>query len=148
MLGGVGNSYLGGTVTDPNSVLLLYTFNGDVTLDGQITSDDINSVLSAYAAHTTTLGTDDLFNSWGAGDVTLDGAITSDDINTVLSAYAHHKGQLLGTLSSPDSGGLAGGISAVPEPGSLLLLGLGGAALLFRRSQHRHTELAPTSIRA
>jgi hypothetical protein len=65
---------------------------------------------------------------WQNGDFDYDGEITFLDYGFINFVYA--------TLH-PESGGVSGAASAVPEPGTLVLLLFGAAGLRIRRWRGR-----------
>ncbi|HET6429205.1 MAG TPA: PEP-CTERM sorting domain-containing protein, partial [Phycisphaerae bacterium] len=85
---------------------------GDANLDGKVGIADLVALAANYGA---SVGVD-----WMDGDLTLDGVVGIAD----LVALADHYGE----VGDPNCGG-----SAVPEPATLALLAIGGAALIRRR---------------
>ncbi|HZZ44997.1 MAG TPA: dockerin type I domain-containing protein [Tepidisphaeraceae bacterium] len=92
------NSLLGLTTFDgqpvtATSLLLKYTYYGDLNLDGKINADDYAIIDRAFAqgglagsAH------------WTDGDVNYDGVVTSADYLLIDSAFAHQTGTLSPTF--------------------------------------------------
>jgi hypothetical protein len=103
-----------------------YTYFGDVNFDGQVTGDDY-TVVDANLNTTPPVGME-----WLSGDANLDGSVTGDDYTTIDANLGLGVGNPL-SASSVGDGLTASGISAVPEPGSLSMLTLAGAAMLRRR---------------
>ena len=87
----------------------LTVLSGDANLDGTVDINDLTIVLANYGKTGMT---------WRAGDFNNDTKVDINDLTIVLSNY----GQSVGWA--------AGGISAVPEPGTLALLTAGLAGLL------------------
>ena len=88
---------------------------GDANLDGKVDINDLTIVLAHYNRR--------LSMNWGTGDFTGSGKVDINDLTIVLAHY----NQTAGTAAS---------FSAVPEPGSLLLLVLaasGWVACAWRR---------------
>ena len=128
----------GGQPVDTSSVLVRYTYWGDLNLDGVVNYDDISVMLYYY--HTPepdVLG-------WQTGDLNYDGLINYDDLSLMLYGNAHQGdpqggatnlngpgvAELQALLADGAPGGLAG---VVPEPATLALVALGAAALAGRR---------------
>jgi hypothetical protein len=107
-----------GSPTAAGDILVRYTLLGDADLSGNVNFDDL---LKLAANYNTPSGT-----YWYQGDFTNDGAVNFDDL---LKLAANYNQSLTGSFA----GDWALAQSAVPEPTSLLAIGLGGAALLGRR---------------
>ncbi|MCX5683616.1 MAG: PEP-CTERM sorting domain-containing protein, partial [Planctomycetota bacterium] len=110
-----------GDTTDvaPNAILVRYTLIGDVDLNGVVNDDDITLLTGNY------LGTG---MDWFGGDVFMyDGVVGDDDVTLQAGNYLGSVGQVTGGFVG------VGEIGAVPEPATMGLLLLGGAALLARR---------------
>jgi probable HAF family extracellular repeat protein len=107
---------ISGTVIDTNSdnhaliLSLPQALPGDALLDGKVDINDLTIVLAHYGQTGA---------SWSTGDFNDDGKVDINDLTIVLAHY----NQTAGTA-------LSGSLSAVPEPGSLLLLVLAGISLL------------------
>ncbi len=84
---------------------------GDANLDGKVDINDLTAVLSNY--------NQSVGMNWGTGDFTGSGKVDINDLTIVLAHYNQTAGTAMG-----------GSFSAVPEPGSLLLLVLAAAGLL------------------
>ena len=84
------------------------TWAGDANGDGRVDINDLSIVLASFGK---TAGM-----SWLTGDFTGDGKVDVNDLTIVLTNFGR-----------PAS---SAGLSAVPEPSSLLLLGIGAVALL------------------
>jgi rhamnogalacturonan endolyase len=120
----------GQSVVD-SDVLVKYTFYGDADLNGQVNAADYVAI-------------DNGFNmglvGWQNGDFNYDGVINGDDYTLIDNAFNTQGGvSFAGVSAGPTemvAGAteqvVAGSSSAVPEPGSLGLLGM-GACLLARR---------------
>ena len=83
---------------------------GDANLDHKVDINDLTIVLANYSQ----TGMD-----WAQGDFTGSGTVDINDLTIVLANY-----------NQTASTAIGGSFSAVPEPGSLLLLVLAAAGLL------------------
>jgi autotransporter-associated beta strand protein len=123
----------GGTVTVGTSdVVLKDTYYGDANLDGQVNSTDYTLIDAGYLSGGTKTG-------WQNGDFNYDGVINGSDYTLIDNAFNTQGAQLsaeIATNTAQIAGG-AGTASAVPEPTSLGLLGLGAMGLLGRRNRRR-----------
>jgi hypothetical protein len=102
----------GGVDVDPSTVLIRHTRIGDANLDGVVNDDDVTIVGAVYAPGVPNA-------SWANGDFDYNGFVDDDDVT------------LLGALYDPSATPLptapaAGGVAAVPEPATWLMLTLGG----------------------
>jgi hypothetical protein len=110
--------FAGQTVTGA-STLVMYTYGGDANLDGFVSGDDY----SAIDFNIATPGA----NGWANGDFNYDGIISGDDYSVIdFNIVAQ------GTPFPTGGAGLSG-VTAVPEPASLGLIGLAATALVGRR---------------
>ena len=87
-----------------NDVLLKYTWFGDADLNGQVNSSDYFQIDTGF------LGTR---SGWINGDFDYDGTIGSNDYFLIDSAFLAQGS----TVLSPGS---SAGVTAVPEPGTVL----------------------------
>ncbi|MEM7576026.1 MAG: PEP-CTERM sorting domain-containing protein [Planctomycetota bacterium] len=85
---------------------------GDVNFSGSIEQADLNAVLNNWGTTT---------SKYSLGDYDGSGSVEQGDLNIVLNNW--------GSTSAPSFEGFA-----VPEPATAALLGLGGLAMLRRRS--------------
>jgi autotransporter-associated beta strand protein len=131
---GSSDTFLGTTI-DKNTVIARYTLSGDLNLDGSVDFLDLAKLAQSYNV---TDGT----RQWSTGDVNYDGntdfldlAKMAQNYNTALGAPA------VPGASADFNADLARAFAAVPEPGTISLLGLGAVAMLGRR-RRRHTKSA------
>ncbi len=108
-------------IDQPNSIIVKYTYFGDLNLDGVVDSSD-------YALLDQFLGTG---NSWVTGDANLDGVVDSSDY-ALLDQFVG-SGVSFGTPLFATGGDSPSAV--VPEPASLFLLGLGSACVLVKRKR-------------
>ncbi len=118
----VGDTAWAGQTISSTAVVGKYTFYGDVNLDGQVTGDDYSAVDSNLGATGLNAG-----NAWLLGDTNGDLQVTGDDYTTIDANLGAGVGNPLAVAS----------VSAVPEPASLGMLGLGAMGLLARRRRRR-----------
>jgi hypothetical protein len=124
-------------ITGGNYVNLVLTYNlvaaanlvpGDANFDGIVNGQDIAAVASNWLSMNA--------NKIGTGDVTGDGIVNGQDIAMIASHWLNTTpglpSQFVAPLQDPNNPGGGGG-SAVPEPGTWLLLGLGGVWVVRRR---------------
>jgi hypothetical protein len=119
-LGGVPTIF--GTV-DADAVLLRLTRYGDANLDGQVNLQDFNRLASGFGAG----------DDWSEGDFNYDGLVNLQDFNRLAANFG------LGAAGpgvTPQDWAMLG--AAVPEPGGLGMLLLGGFFAARRRRTRRH----------
>ena len=142
-LGVIQNSADGttsGTVLYPNfdgitngantDVLVKYTYYGDANLDGKVDASDYSRIDAAYAANQTAPGS---YTGWFNGDFNYDGVINGSDYTLIDNAFNTQGLTIASEIATPTAEIASSGSSAVPEPASLGVLGLGLAGLLGRR---------------
>jgi len=92
---------------------------GDCNLDGIVGPADLNQLLGYY-------GQDPGVDWWEHGDFNGDGIVDPGDLNNLLSNYGLDNNEY-------DLVGFSSAANFVPEPGSLLIISIGGLSLLGRR---------------
>jgi hypothetical protein len=92
-----------------SAMVLKQVLPGDANADGKVDINDLTKVLTSYNLSG---------KAWGDGDFNNDGKVDINDLTIVLAHY----NQSLGSS--------AAGLSAMPEPSSLILLGIGAIGLL------------------
>jgi hypothetical protein len=127
---GTTDTFLGTTV-DKNTVVARFTLSGDLNLDGSVDFLDLAKLAQSYNV---TDGT----RQWSTGDVNYDGNTDFLDLAKMAQNYNTALGAPAVPGASVDfNADLARAFAAVPEPGSISLLGLGAVALLARRRNRR-----------
>ena len=116
----IDSSTVGGTA----SIVVKYTVMGDMDLDGKCNVNDYAEFLHYL---TTPPPAADI--SWMTGDFNYDGVINVNDYALLLNGLTISAG--LGTQSVDD--GQVPNFAPIPEPATLVLLALGGLAILRRR---------------
>jgi autotransporter-associated beta strand protein len=134
-------TFMGQSVTG-TTTLAMYTYAGDLNFDGLVDAQDYG-IIDNWVQFPGT-------NGYVNGDINYDGVIDAADYGIIDNTI-----QLQGppipakndTLASQaadafgaSSSGL-GGVTAVPEPASLSLIGLGAASLLGRRCRRRRRAM-------
>ena len=126
----------GGSNNPDTDILVKYTYYGDANLDGKVDGSDYSRIDSSYVmeqtSHTSVSG-------WFNGDFNYDGVVNGSDYTLIDNAFNTQGAQLSDELATPTyliAGGTLG-VSSVPEPTTLGLLGIGAAGLLGRRRRYR-----------
>lgn len=108
-----------GQSVDSTSLLLAHTLSGDANLDGYVNLQDFNALAESFGQ------TD---RTWTTGDFTYDRVVDLDDFNALAANFGLQAGP-----DGPTPEEWSNLAAAVPEPGSMMLVGLGAAALVRRR---------------
>ncbi len=112
-----GKATFAGETVDATSVLVTYTYWGDVNLDGVVDADDYDIIDRNFLFPPTPANT-----GWWTGDFTYDGAIDANDYDRIDRVFLFQGAPLTG-----------GGAVPTPEPATLAIVGLGGLGMLLRR---------------
>ncbi len=108
-----------GQNVDANSILIRYTLNGDMNLDGAIDADDYARIDAGFAHQ---------LSGWGNGDLDYSGSINADDFFLIDHAFANQS-----SLPMP----LALGPTNVPDPSLAAPIAALGLLALRRRGSLR-----------
>jgi autotransporter-associated beta strand protein len=123
-----------GLNTTTSDVLVKYTYYGDANLDGSVNGADYQQIDAGFGSHLT---------GWQNGDFNYDGVVDGSDYSLIDNTF----NQLHATGASPLVVGGAQiaspsdlvATTAVPEPTTLTLLGIGSMSLLGRRRSRKNT---------
>jgi autotransporter-associated beta strand protein len=119
-----------------SDVLLKYTWYGDTDLNGKVDGTDYSRVDYAYAYNLANPNSP--LTGWFNGDFNYDGVIDGSDYTLMDNAFNQQGAAISAQVAGPSA--LVSGGSAVPEPTSLGLLGIGALGLLGRRNR-RHGRI-------
>jgi hypothetical protein len=108
----LGLTDFGGQPVDANSLLLKYTYYGDIDQNGQVDADDLTVFAGNFGRTSGATQVD--------GDIDFNGTVDADDLTIFANNFNKGVGSPLGAAS----------VQAVPEPTSLVLAGLGAAGIL------------------
>ena len=114
---------LGWADNGTNAVTVMPTLPGDANLDGRVDINDLTITLSNFGQTGMT---------WSQGNFTYDGRVDINDLTIVLTNFDR-------SLAAPP---LAAGFASVPEPSTLVLLGITVLALLAFIRRRRLTAPA------
>jgi autotransporter-associated beta strand protein len=124
LYGGDFPSFDGATQSSSTDILVKFTYYGDANLDGKVDGSDYSLIDSSYA---TEKSTGQSISGWYNGDFNYDGVVDGSDYALMDNAYNMQGAAITAQVAAQVSG------SAVPEPTTLGLLGIGAAGLLGRR---------------
>jgi hypothetical protein len=108
-----------GMPVDINSILIKYTFMGDLNLDDRVNADDFFLIDRGFSG---TVGVNQYYN----GDIDYSGVINADDYAYIDRAFA------MQNAVAGDLGALRG-VAVVPEPSTVGILTFLGLLLIPRR---------------
>ena len=129
--GGTISATFNGVTPSVDDVLVKYTYYGDANLDGKVDASDYSRIDAAYASGGSLTG-------WYNGDFNYDGVINGSDYTLIDNAFNTQGAALSAELATPTAEIADSGSSAVPEPTTLSMIGIGAAGLLGRRRGRRH----------
>ncbi len=119
-------STFGGATPADGDILVKYTYYGDANLDGSVNSADYALIDAGYLSAGSLTG-------WYNGDFNYDGVINGSDYTLIDNAFNMQGASLTSEIAAPTAQVAGGGVSAVPEPTSIALLGMTAVGLLGRR---------------
>jgi hypothetical protein len=126
-----GYPEFGGQTVNDNSIIVTYTYYGDIDANGEVNADDLTVFANNFGKPTEAGQVD--------GNIDFDADVDADD----LTVFANNFGKGAG---APLASGPVAAVSpeAVPEPTSRVLAGLCGAGVLagiaFRRRRTRFPQ--------
>jgi fibronectin-binding autotransporter adhesin len=118
----------GSATLNDSDVLIKYTYYGDTDLNGEVDGTDYSRIDNGCLNNLT---------GWFNGDFNYDGVINGSDYTLIDNAFNTQGAQISAELASATAQIAGSGTSAVPEPTTLGLLGIGAVGLLGRR-RRRH----------
>jgi len=141
--GAIYSSFQGIDGLSGDEVLIRYTRIGDLNLDGTVTISDFLDL----ASHFNTVGG----ATWQMGDVNYDGSVTISDFIDLASNFGQGVSGEVTATSNVDGAPVANfatdnGVSAVPEPSWMSMLGAAGTIFLARRGKLPLARLAETGV--
>jgi autotransporter-associated beta strand protein len=124
--------------TVDGDVLVKYTYYGDTNLDGVVDGSDYSRVDASYVAEgfnpATGLAANPI-SGWYNGDFNYDGVVDGSDYTLIDNAFNSQS-----TVYSAQIAAQVGGSSAVPEPATLSVIGIGAVGLLGRRRRSQQSR--------
>ena len=103
----MNKSLFGGQSVGSSDVLVMYTYAGDMDLDGDVDGDDYFRIDQGFQSHGALTGYEN-------GDLNYDGKINADDYFIIDRNYSRQGSPFAAALTR------LAGVSAVPEPGWLV----------------------------
>jgi hypothetical protein len=113
----LGDTTFSGQPVTADSILIKYTYYGDIDANGRVDADDLTVFASNFGRTSGATQID--------GDIDFNGSINADDLTVFANNFLKGVGNPLGATS----------IQAVPEPSTAILVGFGlvGAAVVVTR---------------
>jgi autotransporter-associated beta strand protein len=121
-LGG-SNLYTLGEALNGSTLTVGYAYYGDADMNGVVDGNDYTMIDTGFGGGGT---------GWQYGDFNYDGVIDGSDYSLIDNAFNTQTGSAPAIQVAANTAEIAGG-SAVPEPASLGLLGIGALGLMSRR---------------
>ena len=116
-------TWAGQTVTG-STTIAMYTYAGDVNFDGLVDASDYG-IIDNYFQFPGTTG-------YANGDFNYDGVIDAGDYGIIDNTF-----QLQGAPIPTGAGSIAAGLTGVPEPAALGIIGIASAVASLRRRRRR-----------
>jgi autotransporter-associated beta strand protein len=126
-LGPTDTDVFAGQTINGDSTLVMYTWGGDANLDGTINGDDYFAIDSNILAQVP---------GYHNGDFDYNGEINGDDYFIIDANITAAQASAPFYTAGGEGGGGTVGLAAVPEPGSIGMLGMAACGLLRRRRRH------------
>jgi autotransporter-associated beta strand protein len=127
--GGTLASSFGGALPVDGDILVKFTYYGDANLDGTVDGSDY-SLIDFSDLEESTSGTS--ISGWYNGDFNYDGVVDGSDYTLIDNAF-NSQGASISTQLASSTAQVVGSGSAVPEPATAGVLGIGAMGLLARR---------------
>jgi autotransporter-associated beta strand protein len=122
---GITGTFQGQAVT-ASDVLVKYTYYGDANLDGKVDGSDYSLIDAGYASGA--------LSGWQHGDFNYDHVIDGSDYSLIDNAF-NNQGAAISSSALIASSTAQVSPTAVPEPASIALIGVGMSLLAARRQR-------------
>ena len=123
----IGRSDFAGQPVGPTDTIAFYTYGGDTNFDGKLDADD-------YGTIDFNVLLPGPIDGYYNGDFNYDGVVNADDYGVIdFNILAQNDPFPTSSAAVASSSAGLAGVTAVPEPASMSIVGLGGAALFGRR---------------